>query len=203
MARNPNPKLSKAAQERRRDIDNAKRRYRRQAERYERDAQGLAGRDAEILANAAQQLRDRANELNGINVRKRLDNETKQLISDSQNYLVSNNRSEWMRGETLGKLRLSGTNLGHRFFALTESLWAGTPYKGAGDDRRLNKVRRALAQNPDVIEKYGSNPNANQMIEIIGNMSGVDLDTDSPFQLGDSMKLIMMRGARTVMLNYG
>ena len=66
-----------------------------------------------------------------------------------------------------------------------------------------NKAKIRQGVPTDVIEKYGSNPNANQMIEIIGNMSGVDLDTDSPFQLGDSMKLIMMRGARTVMLNYG
>lgn len=203
MAKNPNPKLSKAAQERRRDIDNAKRRYRRQADRYEKDAQGLAGRDAEILSNAAQQLRARAEELNGVNVRKRLDNDTKALINDSKNYLVSNNRSEWMRGETLGKLRLSGTNLGHRFYALTESLWAGTPYTGPGDDRRLNKIRRALAQNPNVVEKYGSNPNANQMIEIISSISGVDMDSDSPYQLGDSQGRIMMRGVRSVLVNYG
>ena len=186
--RNPNPKLSKAAQERRREVDNARRRYQRQADRYRKEAKNLGGRDAEILEAAAAQLEQRKADLKGVNVRKRLSGEIKDLVTDSKNYLVSNNRSDWERGESLGKLRLSGTNLGHRFFALTSSIWAGVPYTGLGDDRRLNAVRDALAetiaQNPDMLAKYGARPNANQMIEIVEALS--DIDLDSPYKLGDS-----------------
>ena len=174
--KNPNPKLSKAAQERRRDIDNARRRYKRQADRYEKEAASLTGRDAEILQNAAQSLRARSDDLKGINVRKKLDNETKALIKDSTNYLASNNRTAFERGETLGKLRLSGSNLGHRFFALTEQFWEGIPSTGLGDDRRLNAIRRELMSRPDLVEKYGARPDANTMIEIVESISGLNLE---------------------------
>lgn len=201
MAKNPNPKLSKAAQDRRREIDNARRRYQRAAERYQKEAKNLGGRDAEILEAAAQQLYQRRDDLKGINVRKRMDAETRELVRDSKNYLASNNRTDWMRGETLGKLRLSGSNLGHRFFALTSTIWAGIPYKGIGDDRRLNAVRKALAetvkQNPDMLEKYGARPNANQMIEIVEELTDVDLDT--PYTLGDSESEIMMQATSRVL----
>ena len=197
------PKLSMAAQQRRRDINNAKQRYRRQARRYEADAQKLPenSREREILQRAATQLDERASELNGINIRKRFTKEQAELINDSTNYLVSNNRTEWARGETLGKLRLSGTNLGHRFYALTESLWAGTPYTGPGDDRRLKAVRRAIANNPEVVEKYGPNPNANELINIIEELYAGDLE--EPYVIGDSKNKSMIRGVKDVVKRYG
>ena len=201
--KNPNPKLSKAAQDRRRDIDNARRRYKRQADRYEQEAASLTGRDAEILQTAAQSLRARSDDLKGINVRKKLDNETKVLIKDSTNYLASNNRTAFERGETLGKLRLSGSNLGHRFFALTEQFWEGIPSTGLGDDRRLNAIRRELMSRPDMVEKYGARPDANTMIEIVESISGVNLDTDEPFVLGDSSNVEMMRGLDNITAYYG
>ena len=198
-----NPRLSQAAQNRRREINNAKQRYRRQAKRYEADAKKLPenSREREILQRAANQLEERAGELNGINIRKRFTKEQKELISDSTNYLVSNNRTEWQRGETLGKLRLSGTNLGHRFYALTESLWTGVPYTGPGDDRRLNAIRRAVANNPEVVEKYGTKPNANELIEIVEELYAGDLE--EPYALGDSKNKSMIRGTRDVIKRYG
>ena len=199
MAKNPNPKLSKAAQNRRKEIDNARRRYKRAAERYEKEAKNLGGRDAEILQQAAEQLRSRSDELKGIDVRSTLTKDVKELVNDSKNYLVSNNRTEWQRGETLGKLRLSGTNTGHRFFALTEPLWSGISSTGAGDDRRLNAIRNALAQNPDVVEKYGARPNANQMIEIVESVTNVDLDTEAPISYDQTF----MRGTMSIIRNYG
>lgn len=197
------PKLSQAAQQRRRDINNAKQRYRRQAARYRADAEKLStdSREREILQRAATQLEDRASELNGINVRKRLTKEQSELVKDSTNYLAGNNRSEWQRGETLGKLRLSGTNIGHRFYALTESLWAGTPYTGPGDDRRLNAVRDALANNPDIVSKYGDYPNANELIEIIEELYSGDLE--EPYVIGDSKNKSMIRGTRDIVKRYG
>lgn len=167
--KNPNPKLSKAAQQRRKDIDNAKRRYKRQAERYRKEASNLEGRDGDLLRIAADQLDARRESLNGINVRKTLDSDTKALINDSKNYLVSNNRREWQRGETLGKSLLSGSTLGHRFFAITEKIWQGIPSTGLGDDRRLNAIRRALST-PD-----NPNPNALEMIRIVEDLASMDL----------------------------
>lgn len=219
-------KISKAAQQRRRDIDNAKRRYRRQADRYEADAAkisselnnaGIGAFTSEVaeasaksraaFLEAAQALRERANSLNGIDIRKRFSKDTLELIKDSKNYLVSRNRTDFQRGETLGKLRLSGSTLGHRFFALTESLWAGVPYTGAGDDRRLNAVRRAMesyvAKDPKLVEKYGTKLNANQMIELLGETVGMDIDTSDPYTVGDSKDVEYMRGIRDVVTNYG
>lgn len=194
--KNPNPKLSKAAQQRRRDIDNARRRYQRQAERYRKEARTLSGRDAELLEAAANALDQRREDLKGVNVRKRLDNETRQLVDESKNYLASQNRDEWQRGENIGRLRLSGTTEGHRFFALTEQLWEGAPYED-----RLDWVRQALSKNPEVVAKYGDNPNANQMIEIIGDVSGVDLGWET--MLVDSKNTDMMRGIDNVVAAYG
>ena len=194
--KNPNPKLSKAAQQRRRDIDNARRRYQRQAERYRKEARTLSGRDAEILEAAANALDQRREDLKGINVRKRLDSETQTLVNESKNFLVSQNRTDWQRGENIGRLRLSGTNEGHRFFALTEQLWAGAPYED-----RLDWVRDALAKNPEVLSKYGDNPNANQMIEIVAEVSGIDLDTDTV--LSKEYSPAFMRGIQNVVAAYG
>ena len=194
--KNPNPKLSKAAQQRRRDIDNARRRYQRQAERYRKEARTLSGRDAEILEAAANALDQRREDLKGINVRKRLDSETQTLVNESKNFLVSQNRTDWQRGENIGRLRLSGTNEGHRFFALTEQLWAGAPYED-----RLDWVRDALVKNPEVLSKYGDNPNANQMIEIVAEVSGIDLDTDTV--LSKEYSPAFMRGIQNVVAAYG
>lgn len=201
-------KISKAAQQRRRDIDNAKRRYRRQADRYEADAAKVGGGDAgAAFLEAAQALRERASSLNGIDIKKRFSKDTLELIKDSKNYLVSRNRTDFQRGETLGMLRLSGSNLGHRFFALTESLWAGVPYTGAGDDRRLNAVRRAMeayvAKDPELVKKYGTRLNANQMIELLGETVGIDIDTSDPYMVGDSKEVEYMRGIRDVVTSYG
>lgn len=202
--KNPNPPLSKAAQDRRRNVDNARRRYQRQKDRYADLATKSRGKEKEIYTQAANEMQSRADQLKGVNVRKRLDSRVNELVKDSKNYLVSNNQSEWQRGETLGKLRLSGTNLGHRFYALTESLWEGIGYSGkVGDDRRLNAIRRALGKNVEVKKKYGRRPNASQMIEIIENLTGIDMDVDSSYNVGDSKEENMMRGIETVLRNYG
>lgn len=202
--KNPNPPLSKAAQDRRKKIDNARRRYQRQKDRYADLAAKSRGKEKKIYEQAANEMQSRADQLKGVNVRKKLDSNVNELIKDSKNYLASNNKTEWQRGETMGKLRLSGTNLGHRFYALTESLWEGIGYSGKiGDDRRLNAIRRALGKNPEVRKKYGRRPNASQMIEIIEDLTGVDMDTDSSYNVGDSKEVNMMRGADLVLQNYG
>ena len=202
--KNPNPPLSNAAKDRRKDIDNARRRYKRQGDRYADLAAKSRGKDKEIYLQAANEMFSRSDQLKGVNVRKRFDSRVNDLVKDSVNYLVSNNQSEWQRGETLGKLRLSGTNLGHRFYALTESLWEGVGYSGkVGDDRRLNAIRRALGKNPEVRKKYGKRPNASQMIEIIENLTGVDMDSDTPYNVGDSKEENVMRGIELVLRNYG
>lgn len=179
--KNPNPKLSKAAQERRRNINNARRRYDRQAARYDKLAQSLPeGADRDIYAQAAAEMRNRSNELKGIDARKRFTPEQNALVKDSKNYLQSSNSTEYQRGETLGKLRLSGTNLGHRFYALTADLWEGVGYSGkVGDDRRLNAIRRAVKKQMtrEQIRKYGKNPNANDLIALIEEIAGVRLES--------------------------
>lgn len=200
--KNPNPPLSKAAQDRRKKVDNARRRYQRQADRYADLANKSRGKDKEIYAQAANEMTSRADQLKGVNVRKRLDSRVNDLVKDSKNYLVSNNQSEWQRGETLGKLRLSGTNLGHKFYALTSSLWEGVGYSGkVGDDRRLNAIRRALGKNPEVRKKYGKRLNTSQMIEIIENLTGLDMDSDTT--LANSYSPDFMRGIEIVLRNYG
>lgn len=197
------PKLSQAAQQRRRDINTAKMRYKRQADRYRADAEKLPedSRERKIFERAATALDERRSDLNGINIRKRFTKEQRELIRDSADYLVKNQNTDWKRGEVLGKLRLSGTNLGHRFYALTESLWAGVPYTGPGDDRRLNAVRKAVANNPEVVEKYGPKPNANELIEVVETLYAGDLEEE--YTLGDSKQKTMMRGVRDVVKRYG
>ena len=202
--KNPNPRLSVAARLRRVKVDVARKRYIRQEERYRDLANRSRGKDKEIFAQAANEMASRADSLRGVNVRKKLSTDVNDLVKDSKNYLVSNNKSEWQRGETLGKLRLSGTNLGHQFYALTSSLWEGVGYSGRlGDDRRLNAIRRELGKNPEVRKKYGKRPNASQMIEIIEDITGIDIDTDSAYEVGDSKDVAMMRGSQTVLRTYG
>lgn len=197
MARTNKP-LSKAAQKRRKDIDNAKRRYRRQADRYRSEASKLGGRDAEILNSAANRLEEFASALNGINVRKpsNITDEQKKLIKESKDYLVTNMRDDWQRGETLGKLRLSGTVEGHKFFALTESLWEGVDYED-----RFDAIRKQISKNPDIVARYGKHPNVNEMIEIIADATGIAIDEESLQMGSDSVE--MMSGIRSVIVNYG
>lgn len=189
--------LSKAAQKRRRDIDNAKRRFRRQADRYRAEAAKLGGRDAEILNVAADRLIEFNAELNGIDVRKpsTITDRQKQLIRESKDYLVSNMRDDWQRGEVLGRLRLNGTVEGHKFFALTEPLWEGASY-----DDRYESIREQLGKNPDVIARYGENPNVNQMIEIVIETTGIAVDDET---LEDTRDVFIMAGIRDMLVNYG
>lgn len=189
--------LSKAAQKRRRDIDNAKRRFRRQADRYRAEAAKLGGRDAEVLNAAADRLLEFNAELNGIDVRKpsTITDRQKQLIRESKDYLVSNMKDDWQRGEVLGRLRLNGTVEGHKFFALTESLWAGAPYED-----RFDEIRKQLAKNPDIVAKYGKNPNVNQMIEAVSETANIAID-DEPLPVG--YQADFMAGIREIIINYG
>ena len=203
--KNPNPKLSVAARVRRQRVDVARKRYTRQEQRY-RDLAGKSkGKDKGIYEQAANEMASRADSLRGVNVRKKLDASINDLVKDSKNYLVSANQSEWQRGETLGKLRLSGTNLGHRFYALTSSLWEGVGYSGRlGDDRRLNAIRKALGKDPEVRKKYGRRPNASQMIEIVEGMLNENIDEDKPYQPGTSPDDIqLMRGMSKILQQYG
>ncbi len=198
--KNPNPKLSQAARDRRRQIDNARQRYRRQEQRYRREAANLSGKDAEIMQSAADLLAQRQQDLKGIDVRKRLDKNTNELIKDSYNFLSKNNRNDWQRGENIGKLRLSGTVEGHTFYALTEQLWAGAPY-----EQRLEWVRKAVIdtvrQDPELVAKYGTYPNANQLIEIVSDLVGFELDNDALIE--SSNDLVMMGAVEKVMAAYG
>lgn len=195
--RQPRKPLSKAAQQRRKDIDKARKHYNRAAERYRKEARNLGGRDAEILEQAAQELEKRSEALKGMNVRKpsTFTQEQKELIKNSAEFLASNNKTDWQRGETLGKLRLSDTVDGHQFYALTEPLWTGAPYED-----RLDWIREALGSNPDVIAKYGAAPNANQMIEIIENVTDISIG-DETVETSDDVAI--MRGINTVVANYG
>lgn len=189
--------LSKAAQERRKNIDNAKRRFRRQADRYRAEAAKLGGRDAEVLNAAADRLMEFNAELNGINVRKpsTITDRQKQLIRESKDYLVSNMKDDWQRGEVLGRLRLNGTVEGHKFFALTEPLWEGASY-----DDRYEAIRKQLGKNPDVIARYGKNPNVNQMIEIVTDTTGTAIDEET---FEDTQNVFIMAGMRDILVNYG
>ena len=101
-----------------------------------------------------------------------------------------------MRGENIGRLRLSGTNDGNTFFALTESLWAGAPY-----EQRYDYIRRALNRNKEIVKKYGRNVNVNEMIEIVSQATGIDIDSD--YELGDSSEIEVMRGIQAIVTNYG
>lgn len=199
MARkNPNPKLTEKEAALRRDIDNAKRRYRRQAARYEKEANALGGRAAELREQAAQRLRERAESLNGVNVRsKAVPSEVTEAINASYDQLVKNNRSDFERGENLGKTLLSGSNMGHRFFSLTESLWTGVPY-----DMRFDAIREAMLANPDISEKYGGQLNVKDMIDIVEETTGITLDTAED-SIGGSDDVVMMRGVQRIIQAYG
>ena len=199
MARfNPNPKLTEKQQALRRDINNAKRRYRRQAERYQKEARELGGRAAELREQAAQNLLEKAESLNGVNVRaKELPSEVQDAINSSYEQLAKNNRTDFERGENLGKTLLSGTTMGQRFFALTESLWSGVPY-----DMRYDAIREAMSANPDIMEKYGAELNVKDMIEIVEDTTGVSLDTADD-AIGGSDDVVMMRGVQKIVESYG
>ena len=202
--KNPNPKLTPTAQKRRQSIDNARQRYERQAQRYERMSETLEGKDRDAYRHAAMELRQRSSDLKGINARKRLAPEKKALIDDSKNFLQSSNTTEWQRGETLGKLRLSGTNLGHRFYALTSTLWEGVGYSGkVGDDRRINAIRRALVKDANIRKKYGSRPNVNEMIEIIEEMTGVNLESYTSDYEPEKYTSHFIRGMNIILQRHG
>lgn len=195
--------MSKAARERRRSIQSAQATYQAQEKRY-RDLAAKSpenSQGAAIYQKAAEQIAQRREALRGIDVRKpsTMTADQKFFISDAKNFRVSTNSDEWQRGETLGRLRLSGTTLGHNFFAATQTLWEGVPY-----NRRLDAIRKAFGKNPEIRKKYGARPNADQLIDIVSEFfSDRFFDESETLAQGSPPDRSFMRGVRQIIKNYG
>lgn len=157
--------------------------------------------ERDLYSRAERQLRDRAASLRGINTRKRLDADIMAIAKDSENYLPGLMRDDWMRGELLGQLRLSGTTAGHRFYALTKSLWIGEKPKN-----RINAIRRkvvkANSKNLDFLRKYGKKPNVSQLIEIIEDATGVKIGMDDS-SITETDRTLFLIAKKAVIKNYG
>lgn len=183
---------------RRKSIDIARARY--NAAARDLHAQALAAEspiEREALERVVGQLRDRAAALRGINANSTLESSLKTLIKDSDSFLRRALNNDWMRGEALGNLRLSGTTAGHRFYALTESMWSG-----AAPGKRLDAIRKAVAKNPEVVAKFGKRPNTSQLIQIIQEATGVELDVDDQF-IDQTDKELFLKLKAILMRNYG
>lgn len=201
MPKIPRKPLSKAARERRRKIQSAQTIYQRQEERYRKLSQSLDGRDAEIYAKAAEQIHERREKLKGIDVRKpsTITDDQKFIIKDAQNFKAGANTDDWQRGETLGRLRLSGTVLGHNFFAATKNMWEGVSY-----EKRLDAIAKELAKDPEVKRRYGKRPNASQMIDIVSDFFEASYFDDSGMiSTGSPPDAAFMRGIGSMMQSYG
>lgn len=200
MARASRP-LSKAAQQRRRKIQSAQTTYQRQEQRYRQIAANLPMPEAEMYLNAAEMIANRREALRGIDVRRpsTITQDQKFYIKDAVNFSVGANSTDWARGESLGRLRLSGTTLGHNFFAATKTLWEGVSY-----NMRLDAIRRAIGKIPSIISEFGKRPNANQLIEIVSRFfENSFFDDSESLQLGSPPDAAFVRGQRQLIANYG
>lgn len=183
---------------RRKSVDVARGRYNRAARDLKQQAANSASQsEHDALMRMHDQLRDRAKSLRGIDAKKRLDPEIKALVKDSESFLQSALNDDWMRGEALGNLRLSGTNAGHRFFAITRELWINAPKGG-----RLDAIRRAVARDADVRRRYGRRPNVSQLIEIIEQATGIKIDVDDQM-IGDTDRELLLIWQKSVMQRHG
>lgn len=201
MPKIPRKPLSKAAKERRRKIQSAQAIYQRQEERYRKLSKSLDGRDAEIYAKAADQIHERREKLKGIDVRKpsTITEDQRFFIKDAKNFKAGANSDDWHRGETLGRLRLSGTVLGHNFFAATKNMWEGVAY-----ERRLDAISKELSKDPEVKRRYGKRPNASQMIDIVSDFFEASyFDESEIITSGSPPDAAFMRGIGSMMQSYG
>lgn len=151
-------------------VKNAQRVYNNAAERYKGLSQSAkkAGNasEARMYSKAASRMSYRSREI-GTAIKQDKLSSVSDIVASSSKYKASVT-GRTARGNALGEALLSGTNAGHRFFAITKDIW-----QGSGD--RYG----ALA------DYFGTN-NLSEMISMLQEETGLDIlagninmDTDS------------------------
>lgn len=124
---------------------NARRRFNRAAERYEKIASSTSGTTAERYETLASRARTQAQSLKAnLDVQKQID-----LINESRETLQSRRSDEFQRGEMeAGEILRSP--IGSRIFAGTKEIWENAP-----EETRLRALRDhfGVKSNMELIEK--------------------------------------------------
>lgn len=170
----------------------AAKRYYSAAERYTRDAAkvGERTRYGQMLTKAARRVSKLGNDLENADFSDGLTDAIDELIERSDQYLTKATKTKAARGDLLGETLLDGTMQGHRFFAVTKSLWEDASY-----DERYGRIKNAFGDKSlaDIILQIEEDLNINIM-------KG-DINSDERYgALSDEEK---MRLVNYIIANYG
>lgn len=124
---------------------NARRRFRRAAERYEKMARSTIGTTAERYETLASRARMQAQSLKAdLNIQKQID-----IINESLETLQSRRSDKFQRGE-MEASEILRSSIGSRIFAGTKEIWENVP-----EESRLQTLRDhfGVKSNMELIEK--------------------------------------------------